>query len=94
MSLSKPKTSPSPGQPHLYSGWVGMERRSAVAPLRDTDTLNPITTQQGYSSDSPLANMIHASLKTSNLPKPRNMPATKLGNVCGSICSKYRPSAV
>lgn len=65
-----------------------------MAPLRDTDTLDPITTQQGYSSDSPLANVIHASLKISNLPKPQNTSATKLGNMCGSVCSRDRPSAV
>ena len=63
-----------------------------MAPLRDTDALNPVTTQQGYSSDSLLANVIHASLKTSDLPKPRNTPATKLGNVCGSLRSRDRPA--
>jgi len=55
--------------------------------------LNPITAQQGYSSASPLANVIHASLNTSNLPKPQDTPATKLRNACSSVHSRDRPSA-
>lgn len=84
-----------PRLPHVSSGRLNSQRRAA-APLRDTGTSPsiPVTTQQGYSSDSQLTNMIHASLKSSNLPKPQNTPATKLRNLCGSFRSRDRPSAV
>lgn len=92
MSLSKLETAQVQDDPTFRRG-DRMETRSTVPPLRDRHP-QPVTTQERYSSGSPPANMIHASLKTSNLPKPQNTSATKLGNVCGSVHSRDRPSAV